>query len=346
MLGREKNLKDDHQWEPLVVYRRNGVIENTVHGSVSWWSGGREIHSLGSDVLCYGRSTMKPLYLKPFTQDLADCTNWKQKAISLASHNGAREHVEVAKSLLNKTDQGLMLTPVDLPLVPSNSAGVTTPDRWLNNSSGHHAAILRGCLLRGWDRGDYMSPRHGVFKNYVNVMKSYLGEDWQPLSVARDGDGLPTVSMTMGELSRCYAGLAQRRGEDWIWEAMVREPHFIGGEGRLDTAIIGSCGGSVIAKEGADGLLALAIEHLDHPEGLGVAVKVAHGWDPQATWYVARGILGSLGFELPHCRPLKRQRAFVSSEVVPTALQSCFQEISMWDNWDLESDRWDFEIEI
>ena len=39
----------------------------------------------------------------------------------------------------------------------------------------------------------------------------------------------------------------------------------------------------------------MAIVHADYPEGLGVVIKIAHGWNPQATWYVARAILGVLG---------------------------------------------------
>ena len=29
-----------------------------------------------------------------------------------------------------------------------------------------------------------------------------------------------------------------------------------------------------------------------------MVVKIAHGWNPQATWYIARYILGVLGFVL------------------------------------------------
>ena len=66
----------------------------------------------------------------------------------------------------------------------------------------------------------------------------------------------------------------------------------------------------MIAKEGADGLLGLAIQHDDFPDGLGVVIKIAHGWNAQATWYLARGILGVLGFELRNPYALRRQKLF------------------------------------
>ena len=137
----------DVEWEPLVDYRRNGVSENTIHGAIAWWSGNKMVHSFGGNVLCYGRSMMKPFYIKVFAEELSDC-DWKQKAISVASHNGSAEHVEVAQSLLSEGEWGLMQTPLDLPLVQFGRQ-VRRPRRWFNNSSGHHAAIFKGCRLKG-----------------------------------------------------------------------------------------------------------------------------------------------------------------------------------------------------
>ena len=51
----------------------------------------RIMHSFGGNVLVYGRSMMKPLMMKPFTEVLEDL-DWKQKAISCSSHNGDTEY--------------------------------------------------------------------------------------------------------------------------------------------------------------------------------------------------------------------------------------------------------------
>ena len=332
----------DVEWEPLVDYRRNGVSENTVHGAVAWYSGGELVHSFGGNVLCYGRSMMKLLYIKVFAEALDAVTDWRQKAISVASHNGAAEHVDAAQSLLSESEWGLMLTPLDVPLVQFGRQ-VRRPRRWFNNSSGHHAAILKGCRLKGWRRTGYTLPSHQVFNAYLDVVKGYLGEQWRPLRVAKDGDGLPTVSMTVNELAKCYAGLAKNRGEDWIWESMIRHPDLVGGFNRLDTTIIKSCHGKVIAKEGADGLLGLAIDHPDYRDGLGIVIKIAHGWDPRAAWYVARGTLGVLGFELRNPYPLKRQKAFLVPGIVPEAMLPKLEQIPTWDDWDPDHDRWYYE---
>ena len=59
----------DVAWEPLVDYRRNDISETTIHGAVAWASGGDIIHSFGGNVLCYGRSMMKPFMMKAFASE-------------------------------------------------------------------------------------------------------------------------------------------------------------------------------------------------------------------------------------------------------------------------------------
>jgi L-asparaginase len=332
----------DVEWEPLVDYRRNGVSETTVHGAVAWSSGGRIVHSFGGNVLCYGRSMMKPLTMKVFTDVLDDVFNWEQKAISVSSHNGDTEHVAAAQSILSESEWGLMQSPLDVPLVQFGRQ-VRRPRRWYHCCSGEHAAILRGCRLNGWNRAGYTLPQHPFFQAYLDVLRRTLGPDWNPLRTARDGCGLPTISNTVSELSALFAALAGGRDEDWIWEAMMRHPDLIGGFNRLDSTILKAGGGSVLAKEGADGLLGLAIRHDDFPEGLGVVVKIAHGWNPQATWYVARAVLGVLGFELRNPYVLHRQKAFLVPGVVPPAYLEALEQIPTWEEWDPDQDRWYYD---
>jgi len=325
-------------WEPLVDYRRHGVSETTIHGAVAWASGDRIVHSFGGNVLCYGRSMMKPLMIKVFVDELAEL-DWTQKAIACSSHNGTTEHVAAAQSLLSERDWGLMQTPLDVPLVQFGRQ-VRRPRRWYHCCSGEHAAILAGCRAKGWSRAGYMLPTHDFFQGYLGVLRQALGDDWSPLRTARDGCGLPTVSNTVSELARSFAWLARHRDDDWIWRAMVSQPDLVGGFNRVDSTILKACEGAVVAKEGADGLLGLAIVHPDFPEGLGVVIKIAHGWNAQATWYVARAVLGVLGFELRNPYPLHRQKAFLVPGVVPPPYLARLGQIDTWDEWDPDTDRW------
>ena len=332
----------DVEWQPLVDYRRNGVSETTIHGAVAWASGGEIVHSFGGNVLCYGRSMMKPITMKVFAEDLADVLDGRQKAISTASHNGDTEHVAAAQSILAEPEWGLMQTPLDVPLVQFGRQ-VRRARRWYHCCSGEHAAILRGCRIRGWNRAGYTLPQHPFFEEFLNVLRRTLGEDWQPLRVARDGCGLPTASNTVVELAKLYADLAKNRNDDWIWQAMVDHPDLVGGFNRLDSTILKACEGKVVAKEGADGLLGLSVVHPDYPEGLGIVIKLAHGWNAPATWYVARAVLGVLGFELRNPYSLHRQKAFIVPGVVPADRLNELEQVPTWDEWDPDDDRWYYD---
>jgi len=293
-------------------------------------------------VLCYGRSMMKPLMMKVFAAELAPVLDEAQRAIAVISHNGDAQHVAAATSILAEAEWGLMQTPLDVPLVQFGRQ-VRRARRWYHCCSGEHAAILRGARARGWNRAGYTLPQHEFFQAYLAVLRRYLGDDWQPLRVARDGCGLPTVSNTVSELAVLYAQLTATRDEDWIWEAMVRHPDLIGGFNRLDSTILKVGAGRVLAKEGADGLLGLCVVHDDFPDGLGIVIKIAHGWNPQATWYVARAILGVLGFELRNPYPLHRQKAFIVPGVVPPRYADALERLPTWDEWDPDTDRWYYD---
>jgi L-asparaginase II len=287
---------------------------------------------------------MKPITMKVFVDDLDAELNWEQKAISVASHNGDTEHVAAAQSILDQPEWGLMQTPLDVPLIQFGRQ-VRRKRRWYHTCSGEHAAILRGCRIRGWDRAGYTLPHHPLCSAFIDVLRRTLGPDWNPKRVARDGCGLPTVSNTVAELALLYARLVVEKDDDWIWESMVRHPDLVGGFNRLDSTIIKAGEGRVIAKEGADGLLGMAVEHPDYPDGLGIVVKIAHGWNSAATWYVARSALGVLGIELRNPYPLHRQKAFIVPGVVPPHLLPKLEQTPTWDEWDPDDDRWYYDWE-
>ncbi|MDP6856580.1 MAG: asparaginase [Candidatus Thalassarchaeaceae archaeon] len=328
----------DVEWEPLVDFRRLDVSENTIHGAIAWVHGKEVIHSFGGNVLVYGRSMMKPLLMKSFTDVLDDVLTDKQKAIACSSHNGDTEHVATAQSILSESEWGLMQCPLDVPLVQFGRQ-VRRPRRWFHTCSGEHAALLRGLRLKGINRAGYTLPTSSWFQEYVGQLRDMLHPEWEPLRIAKDGCGLPTVSNTVNELATLFAALVKTKDDDWIWGSMCRNPDLIGGFNRLDSTIIKAGEGRVLAKEGADGLLGIAIEHDDWPEGLGIVIKIAHGWNSQATWYVARAVLGVLGIEFRNPYPLHRQKAFIVSGIVPDVYLEKLETVVTWDEWDPDRDR-------
>ena len=155
----------DVEWEPLVDFRRLDVSENTIHGAISWVHGDEVIHSFGGNVLVYGRSMMKPLLMKIFTDVLDDELTDKQKAIACSSHNGDTEHVATAQSILTESEWGLMQCPLDVPLVQFGRQ-VRRPRRWFHTCSGEHAALLRALRLKGINRAGYTLPTSSWFQRF------------------------------------------------------------------------------------------------------------------------------------------------------------------------------------
>ena len=282
-------------------------------------------------------SMMKP-FVRAFTEELEDYS-WEQKAIAVACTTWLAEHGRIP-ILLSESERAVD-AHADVLLIQFG--------RWyrpavIPTCSGEHAAI---CEVpdKGWNRAGYTAnprslPRlHGTVANLP-------WPGMEPLRIAKDGCGLPTVSNTVSELAQIYAGLVRDKDDDWIWEAMVRHPDLVGGFNRLDSTVLKAGEGRVIAKEGADGLLGMAIEHPDYPKGLGIVVKIAHGWNSQATWYVARALLGVLGINLRNPYPLHRQKAFIVPGIVPKRYLDVLETVPTWDEWDPDQDRWHFDHEV
>ena len=263
----------------------------------------------------------------------------EQLAISCSSHNGDTEHVAAAQSLLSESEWGLMQCPLDVPLIQFGRQ-VRRPRRWFHTCSGEHAAMLKALRRMGINRAGYTLPSSPWFPMYLDVLRRMMGDlDWEPQRVAKDGCGLPTVSNTVDELAVMFAGLAREKDDDWIWGAMNSHPDLIGGFNRLDSTCLKAGEGRILAKEGADGLLGLSVIHPDWPEGLGIVIKIAHGWNSQATWYVARAVMGVLGIHLRNPYPLHRQKAFIVPKIVPPQYLDDLESVVTWDEWDPDRDR-------
>ena len=199
---------------------------------------------------------MKPFMIRVFADELGNNADWKQRAISVSSHNGDAIHVATAQSLLPESQWGFMQTPLDVPLIQFGRQ-VRRPRRWFHTCSGEHAGILRGCSEKGWPMAGYMLPHHPFFAAYLEQVRRFLGPDWTPKRLGRDGCGLPTMANTVAELSQLFSGLAATREEDWIWEAMQRHPDLVGGFNRLDSTII-KCVRAQSWRKGG-GLLGMAL---------------------------------------------------------------------------------------
>lgn len=309
---------------PLLLTKRGIIPEITCYGAICWVHGTRVIHHWGEPAGYFLRSLAKPLQLKYFAAHALNEFSLEQKALALSSHNGEASQVAILQTMLPGADHGLLQLPASLPMgVSALTSQAPEPSPWFHPCSGNHAGVIAISRTRGWNPTSYREAQHPYHHESLAHLSTLAASCGGVQTIAGDGCGFPTPGYSLFAMARFYADLAERRDEDWIWQAMVSHPELIGGRDRLDTEILRSARGDIIAKEGADGLLALATKRADYPRGLGVVIKLAHGRDERSMWLIAAHILQALGYTLS---PLPHALAgalpsIVGAEILPPAFR-------------------------
>jgi len=154
-------------------------------------------------------------------------------------------------------------------------AGVR-PTALHHTCAGKHASMLTLCVHHGWPIADYLNPEHAVQQLIVRTVARMVGVPPEKIPVALDGCGAPVFYAPLQNIALGYARLAAAQPDSPagnLMAAILAHPRLIGGDERLDTAVMEALPGRVFAKSGAEGGYALAL--MD--EGLGVAVKIEDG---------------------------------------------------------------------
>lgn len=295
-----------HKWSHLFSVKRNGIDERTIYGAIAIHGGN---HSLTlEDPLCFGRSLMKPFQMKPIVLWL-NHLNLEQKAIALASHMGSPEQMATIESLLNEDIKEKLRLPATTPMCAPHDQ--SRKSQLSHPCAGKHLAILSLCPRNQWDPATYLEAQHPYNQLYRDDLEKRLNVQLTNYPMAPDGCGLPTWALPLSMTAKLFSQLAQEKEQDWIWQAFREHPELIGGPGRLDTEIMGF-NDNVIAKEGADGLLGVAIS-LRTP--IGIIIKLAHGYDPSMMAQLIYPILNTLGVinkeaTKPHDQEISFSRSF------------------------------------
>jgi len=260
----------------LVHVVRNGLVESVHTGDVAVCdTDGRLRASAGDpDRLLFGRSCEKPLqgavsFSAMGEIDLSD----EEVAVMCASHSGEDVHVDAVRRLLRRG-------PVRVRALktPRDRATKGQRDRIWDGCSGNHAGLLVASARRGWDLASYRAPGHPVQRRVLRAVVVATGVEHPSIGV--DGCGIPVHGMPLRAMATMFArfGAPERMGRlasatDRMVRGMLARPHLVGGTRRLDTDVMTAGAGSVIAKEGAEGLVCAT----SLPQGIGIALKVTDG---------------------------------------------------------------------
>lgn len=295
--------------EQLIYSRRGRLIEHmyTGHIAVADMSGAQLQYAGSPLTVAYARSAAKPLQAIALVERAEAATlqlDEREIAVICASHSGEALHREAVASILAKigADETALRCGIHQPYNDDEARALAADGRMPtllhNNCSGKHAGMLALSRLLQADLGSYDQPSHPVQHMLLDTVADIAGLSPDELVVGTDGCGAPVFGLPLCALATAFARLGcpdrlpaeRRRACQTIVRALRREPFYLAGSGRFDTALIHVSGGRLVGKMGAGGVYALTAPE----QRLGVAVKLMNG-DMQATYAVVVEALLQLG---------------------------------------------------
>ncbi len=253
------------------------------------------------DAFIFLRSSAKPFQLAPFVAsgrfdeyDFPAPT--EALAVMAASHAGEDRHARTVQALLRAgglTRDVLACgthPPFDRETAERLLRDGEPPSTLRHNCSGKHAGMALHAKAAGWPVETYWEPDHPVQRLALETVSALSGVPAAEIACATDGCGVVTFGMQLRGLARAFARLADpsdvaddalRRALERIRDAMMQHPELVAGERRqLDTALMRTVPGKLLAKGGAEGVQAVALRAGAHQRGkgaIGLALKVEDG---------------------------------------------------------------------
>ena len=259
----------------LLEFVRSGLVEQEHLGVIVKVSADGNILKIGDDYNYpfYIRSCAKPLQatlLVDFELDKFYDMSSEEIAICCASHCGEPCHTKVVEGFLEKVGLGedYLKCGLHKPLSKKEqdklilSGGKETVIQ--NNCSGKHAMMIAICKKMGWDLSTYDEKKHPLQLAIKNKIYELCEMKCNYL-ITKDGCGVTIHAMPLENMVRGYLNLFLDEKYSKIRNVFIENPYLIGGEDRLDTAIM-SANKNLIAKVGAGGLC--IVVNLKSKEGL------------------------------------------------------------------------------
>jgi L-asparaginase II len=313
---------------PLARVYRGGHIESFHSGSIAVVDGNGRLLAFAGDpsfVTCL-RSAAKPFQALPLLEngggeefDLKP----EEIALTCGSHGGEAIHVSAAAALLRKGDfdeEDLLCgahVPYDEKAAADLRAAGESPSALHNNCSGKHAGMLLATQMMDVPSARYIDLEHPLQQSMRESIAEYAGLASGDVPVAIDGCGVPAFFLSLYRTAFAYARLMQSTDDApaRVVDAMTQFPYYVGGAWTITTPLMQAFGGELLAKEGAEGVYAMAIaprltERLEVADdaAVGIAMKVADGSMTRGRNPVILKTLELLGVDLTSRRELDRYR--------------------------------------
>jgi L-asparaginase II len=267
--------------KPIFAFTRKDITEVVVHGIVALKHQGFPLTGEDASTVVVTRSLLKPWQalatggfnrLKPF---------W---AMSIASHSGLSSHLDQLKELIEATgaSESDLVCPRTLPLDATVSATMKQAgqqaSRLHHPCAGKHLLMLAAAKKEENPVENYWHEDHPVQKRIQALVGREASEK---LTWVTDSCGLPVAAMPVRAIMNMYERFAMDSsdpGSD-LKSLWLDHPRLIGGTRRLDSDIVEMGSRKLIAKEGADGLLAVQSLPTPGETVAGCFVKIASGYN-------------------------------------------------------------------
>ncbi|EPJ45519.1 MAG: hypothetical protein OFPI_36380 [Osedax symbiont Rs2] len=276
----------------LVEVVRNTVVESCHRGSaVVVNAQGEVVYSIGDyarDI--YPRSALKPLQAIPLIESgAAEKFNLSEReiALSCASHNSEKIHVDTVKQWLSRLDLDTSnlecgsAMPSYQKAAYAMVAAAQQPTKAHHNCSGKHSGMLTLAKHLLPQVQGYSAHQHVVQQIWMTTLSEMIGADVSKMHWEQDGCGLPAIYMPMQKLAYAFALFAEpdqqpgARGIAMgkILHSIAAHPEMLAGSERCCSAVISETQGRAIVKTGAEAAYAGVIPGLK----LGFALKIDDG---------------------------------------------------------------------
>lgn len=259
----------------LLEYDRSSLVEQEHCGFLVKLTKDRQTFKIGNDenYPYFLRSCAKPLQASLIIDlglDIEYNMTSEEIAICCASHAGESCHTKIIQNLIEKINldtnsykcglhKPLSKTEQNKLILSGQSENILQ-----NNCSGKHTMMLALCKKMDWPVNNYDELSHPLQKAIKRKIYE-LCEVNIDYPITKDGCGVPIHAMPLKNMVIGYFNLFLNTRYSKIRKSFIKHPYLIGGENRLDTAIMES-NNKLIAKVGAGGLC--IVINLDTEEGL------------------------------------------------------------------------------
>ncbi|SKA86315.1 asparaginase [Agreia bicolorata] len=261
----------------LAVLERSGFIESRhVGAAVVVDPTGAVLEELGDAAApVFPRSSLKPFQALAIREAGVHLTPL-QTALSMASHGGTPEHVDVVREILQlaSLDESALGCPADWPGDRAARDAVVraggSAERVYMNCSGKHAAMLLACVQQGWSTTDYLDPAHPLQLRIRDLIEEQTGEEIAASGV--DGCGAPVHAISLRALARGVSRIAQSETPDaeWLVDSVLANGWAVDSPKEQNTLVIDEL--QLFAKLGAEGVMVMSTR-----SGVAVALKILDG---------------------------------------------------------------------